>query len=183
MAIIVSPTYVICYSQPPLKYFTTLKNITVSLYLHGVLRRQNVGRLTALIPCLHQGRCQDVGKDQDTAPGRKAQSEIWESWSWFRSPQAYDKARKVGFSNPWTSACDWESHKNREQIWGPMGSRQHLARSRVKGSAVLSQAEAGLVVIMARSAKKTFRGELSCISVVDGSPWWILMKDTVHGSK
>jgi len=50
----------------------------------------------------------------------------------------------------------------------------------------LSLAKAGLVAV-AGSTERPSMGELGCGSVGKGllhsSPWWILMKETVHGSK
>jgi len=52
---------------------------------------------------------------------------------------------------------------------------------------VLSLAGAGLVAVVARSAERPSTGKLSCCSVVErlfhGSPWKIVMKETVHSSK
>lgn len=40
----------------------------------------------------------------------KMQSEMWESWSWFRGPQTcYNEARAIGFSDSWISRSYWES--------------------------------------------------------------------------
>lgn len=52
---------------------------------------------------------------------------------------------------------------------------------------VFSLVEAGLVLVVAGSRERPSIGELSCSTVgedlLHGSPRWVLMKETVHGSK
>lgn len=60
---------------------------------HGILGRQNIGRLTALMPLCLWGRCWASGKCQDTTLGvgkhRLRCGEADDSW---RIPKACDKA-------------------------------------------------------------------------------------------
>lgn len=52
-----------------------------------------------------------VGKHQGTTRGGvcgKAQSEVWENWSWLGHPWNFKENRAVGFSDLWTLKCHLE---------------------------------------------------------------------------
>jgi hypothetical protein len=87
-----------------------------------LLERQNMesGEFDSVYPMPLQGRVQR--RAGPSLGCEEAQSGMWETESWFGSPQACRKARTMGFSDSWTCRHPWESQKSSETWQGKQGA-------------------------------------------------------------